>query len=355
MPKKKTKTFSWKPFEKLLAKGKTRPGVILGVGKRVKFVEIITESNGSLYLNIPDTFALMAPVPTRDIYKVSSSYKDYYFELQNQLKESTISIVSIDGEFLVTKDEVYTFNKKLSPPVPKTAKQIVDDIKFSEGISLSSSDEDSEEDEVLPVPLLPAEDEEIETIIQFDSDDEVEDYFEKEPIKKELMSSETSKILTKVEPDALEAGILFLLINLKDLFKQINSGEFDSKIASSLLALKKFKEGLISNLITSIDKSVDSLRTKIAEKITIFEKKKRAVEKEIVESNKALRDAQKVIERSLALDPRNFQNIVKDTKSSLRSLHLKLAREEEELKYFLRNMNSAITDLDLEINLKEKL
>jgi len=362
----KTKKISWKPFDKMVQETGSRIGQIYGVEHRVLFAEIISAASGSSYVRIPREFALMSPKPTKNIYKVEGAYSIYYTDLQNQLKESPIPLLSNDGEFLVSTTEVFTFIKKLSPVKQQTISQALEDIKMATGVDISDEDDDEKssssststtkdkdvEDEVEGGdegdegggPIVK------DTIIEFDSDDEIEDFFDSKnqvvPSNKEKKPHKTLEKSKGVEIESFYVGVIYPLLTLKDFFKKARASELEKYAALAKEEVGKFEARITSQMISQIDQKLDSLRERMASKISEFAQKEKVIQKAIKDDQKALRDAQQILRREMAIEPKKFEEKVSEAKDNLRDLHIKLSQVKEDTKGVLRNFLAALEEID---------
>ena len=352
---RKIKKFKWEPFEKLLAKSGSRSRQVLGVGSRAFFVEVVTPSSGSFYLKIPGDYALMSPRPIKEIYKVGEAYSSYYMDLQDQLKSAPIPVVSIDGDFLVTSTEVFTFNKHLTPLKVKTTEQTLEEIKVSSGIDISDED-DSEESSSKeePEPVVTDLVEEVqpsETIIEFDSEDEMEDFFQKkEKKKKKKVEDDTSEKKSSpqesTKPEVLQIGVVFPLLTINDIWRKNRDGTLQSWAASAKNKVAEFESGNIKGMIAQIDSKINALRDRMAAKIAQNDREEKRIQKEIQNKEKSRREARQILDKQMALQPKEVERVEAQAKKELASLHIALAQEREDIKFTLKYFLSALDEIE---------
>jgi hypothetical protein len=305
----------------------------------------------------------MSPKPTKNIYKVEGAYSIYYTDLQNQLKESSTPLLSNDGEFLVSTTEVFTFIKKLTPVKQQTISQALEDIKMATGVDISDDDEEVKGGDKSSSTSSSEEEEEAEdkgqgddgdgdiiakdTIIEFDSDDEIEDYFDNK--KQDEASHKPHKTPQKtkgVELESFYVGVIYALLSLKDFFKKARAGELEKYAALAKEEVGKFETQITTRMISQIDQKLDSLRERMASKISEFAQREKAIQKAIRDDQKALRDAQQILRREMAIEPKKFEEKVSEAKDNLRDLHLKLSQVKEDTKVVLRNFLAALEEID---------
>ena len=353
---RKIKKFKWDPFEKLLAKSGSRSRQVLGIGSRAFFVEVVTPSSGSFYLKIPGDYALMSPRPVKEIYKVGEAYSSYYMDLQDQLKSAPIPMVSIDGDFLVTATEVFTFNKHLTPLKVKTTEQALEEIKMSSGIDISDDDDGSSESSSSkeePEPMMADLVEEVqpsETIIEFDSEDEMEDFFQKKEKKKkkvEEASPEKKPIQQEsAKPEVLQIGVVFPLLTINDIWRKNRDGTLQSWAASAKNKVTEFESGNIKGMISQIDSKIDALRDRMAVKIAQNAREEKRIQREIQSKEKSRRDARQILDKQMALQPKEVEKVEAQAKKELASLHIALVQEREDIKFTLKYFLSALDEIE---------
>lgn len=352
----------WGPFETMLAKSGSRPGQCLGVGHRALLVEIVNPQSGSAYIQIPSSFALLTSKSVREINPVSAAYFKYYSELQTTLKKypggstsstsstssSLPALVSIDGEFVVTATDIYTFNKKMALATEKSAIKTFESLKLETGMDVSDSS--LEESEVIETEIPPEnidlEEGPVEVVIHFDSDDEMGDYFE------ETEKTETKKSAKNHEPEdsygieTLQAGVLYPLIQFKDFFKRSRDGTLPDHLIFLRDQTKKFEDGLLDELKDAISEKLDDLGTRMANKVAKFELERRGIQHKINRTKKTLSDAQKMSGMAISTEVKKYQDIINEAKLDLRELYASLANATETIKDLLRAFLSDLDDIE---------
>lgn len=372
MKKSNVKKIKWAPFEKLLAESDVRPSQTMGVGQRVFFVELQSPEFGSAYLRIPPNFALMSPRAVRVIYPVGEAYSKYYSELQSTLKKSPQPILSVDGEFMVSAGETWTFNKNLALATPRSAVKTFHDLKLATGVDVSdssSSEEGDGEAEVKkddePEILLPSlalnPEEPQEVVIQFDSDDEVEDLLGNDAPKKKKDKHKNGEkkdrpegrdrpkegkksSSTDLDVEVLQAGVLYPLITLKDLFKKARERSLVKFLTDAKTLTQAFENSLLTDLMGQIDRTLDGLKDRMAKKVADFHNKERSILIGIRKTERTLREAKKTSE--LSLDVPRYQSIINEAKGDLKELYIGLANAREDTKFSLRTFLASLDAIE---------
>lgn len=362
-PRKKSHAhrIKWGPFEGMLAQSGSRPGQCMGIGQRVFFIEIVNPQSGSAYVQIPSSFALLTTKTVREIHPVGSAYSKYYSELQTTLKTASgtsptaplaSTLISIDGEFVVTATDIYTFNKKMAPVVEKSAIKTLESIKLETGVDVSDSSLDSSEgpDDVAgDVAEVDLGDGPVEVVIEFDSEDEMGDFFEEkgvEPTPKTEKKTISERTTGETTIDTLQAGVLYPLLQLKEFYKRTR----DSSLAPHLLDLRdqtrKFEDSLLDDLKNSINAKLDDLGTRMATKVAKFELERRGIQHKITKTKKALADAQRMSEMAISTEVKRYEDLINEAKSDLRMLYASLSNSTENIKDTLRTFLSDLDDIE---------
>lgn len=351
----KTRKISWKALDQMVHNLGGKLGQTFGVEHRVLFVEIILPLSGSLYVRIPSDFALMSPKTTKAIYRVGEAYASYYSKLQEQLKTAPISVLSNDGEFVVSTNEVFTFIKNLSMVREDTISNAIEDIKLATGVDISDeevsgssskSEEEEEEDGPGQEPETPGEDN--GTVIEFDSDDEIEDYFE----NPEPQAPPREKVKpTKVKPrqpdlETFHVGIIYPYLHLKEFFKKVRDREFEKYEQSIKEGLEKFESGITQDMVSQIDRVLDDLRSRMAVKISEYVQREKAILRKMNEVKRVLKGAQQILLREMAIDPKKLQEQISDAKNDLRDLHINLTQVKEDSRRTLREFLAALEEIE---------
>jgi len=369
MKKSNVKKIKWAPFEKLLAESDVRPSQTMGVGQRVFFVELQSPEFGSAYLRIPPNFALMSPRAVRVIYPVGEAYSKYYSELQTTLKKSPQPILSVDGEFMVSAGETWTFNKNLALATPRSAVKTFHDLKLATGVDVSDSSSSEEGDgeaeakkddepEILLPSLALNSEEPQEVVIQFDSDDEVEDLLGNDAPKKKKDKHKNGdrpegrdrpkegkkSSSTDLDVEVLQAGVLYPLITLKDLFKKARERSLVKFLTDAKTLTQAFENSLLTDLMGQIDRTLDGLKDRMAKKVADFHNKERSILIGIRKTERTLREAKKTSE--LSLDVPRYQSIINEAKGDLKELYIGLANAREDTKFSLRTFLASLDAIE---------
>lgn len=346
----KTRKISWKAFDKMTQDFGAKTGQTFGIEHRVFFVEIISPLAGSIYVRIPRDFALMSPKPTKNVYKVSEAYSTYYSNLQNQLKGAPLPVLSNDGEFLISATEVFTFIKNLSLAKGHTISQAVEDIKMATGVDISDEDESSSSssssDEKEEGLIEEGLEEDKGTVIEFDSDDEIEDYFENQEKTSTKSKPQKPPKTPKVEHEAFHVGVIYPMLQLKEFFKKVRDREIEKYETLAKENVEKFEKNITQDMVSQIDRVLDSLRDRMALKISEFAKEERSIQKNMTDTRKVLRGAQQILIREMAVDPKKLQEKIVEAKSDLRELYIKLTQVKEDTRRTLREFLAALEEIE---------
>jgi hypothetical protein len=190
-----------------------------------------------------------------------------------------------------------------------------------------------------------------ETIIEFDSEDEMEDFFQKkEKKKKKKVEDDTSEKKPSpqesTKPEVLQIGVVFPLLTINDIWRKNRDGTLQSWAASAKNKVAEFESGNIKGMIAQIDSKINALRDRMAAKIAQNDREEKRIQKEIQNKEKSRREARQILDKQMALQPKEVERVEAQAKKELASLHIALAQEREDIKFTLKYFLSALDEIE---------